>query len=107
MIVDSVSLDRIGGMALAGCKFDKEILVQGAFLLRLRVDEPTAEDWGVLRPAFKDLLHGRCWLGRSAARGLGRVRLESISIPECPSELGERIRRDLQAAAPAAGSTRA
>lgn len=103
MIVDSVALDRIGGMALSGRKFDAEILVEGAFRLRITVEEPCPEDWEVLRPAVKDLRHGRFWVGKGGSRGLGRVRLDSTGIPECPAEMRERIQRDLDAACPATG----
>ena len=79
---------KTGATALErGAKFDTEVLPQGArWPLFLEIDTETGgnEPLALALRALDEWRHGRCWLGASAARGLGRMKLENIEIVHLP-----------------------
>lgn len=83
---ESVSIDRIHGVAARGHLFTREVLPIGTrFSFHLRVDDP--EPAGPPSPAERlvrriaDLLRGPSFtLGAATTRGLGRVRLDEAGL---------------------------
>ncbi len=79
-ILHGLGIDRQWGTALAGLKFDRQVLPRGTRLsLRLRVDIPVREDPDAVRSLvghlLKALIHGDIRLGAGGGVGLGRITL--------------------------------
>lgn len=71
---DGVGIDRFSGGASRGVKFEMEVLTQGTFRARMRLEN--FEDWqlGLLALLCRDLEDELISIGHATTRGLGRLR---------------------------------
>ncbi|WP_437600243.1 RAMP superfamily CRISPR-associated protein [Sorangium sp. So ce590] len=71
---DGVGIDRFSGGASRGVKFEMEVLTQGAFRARMRLEN--FEDWqlGLLALLCRDLEDEMISIGHATTRGLGRLK---------------------------------
>lgn len=75
----SVGLARKGGTASTGALFDAEVITAGAFRARLRGENFSLWQVGLLLTALEHLDAGLFAVGGGKARGMGRVRVEDIA----------------------------
>lgn len=70
-------------------KYDLEVLPKGTrwpFFLEIDTETGGKKSLALALRALDEWRHGRCWLGASAARGLGRMKLEEIEVLHLPLE---------------------
>jgi CRISPR/Cas system CSM-associated protein Csm3 (group 7 of RAMP superfamily) len=83
---DGVGIDRYTGAAAEKVKFDREILPSGTALpFRLLFEEPRddkANGAAMLAALILALQEGEVYLGAARSRGLGKVKLEGLTILE-------------------------
>ena len=83
---DGVGIDRYTGAAADKVKFDREILPSGTELpFRLLFEEPRddkANGAAMLAALILALQEGEVYLGAARSRGLGKVKLEGLTILE-------------------------
>ncbi|MBE3577763.1 MAG: CRISPR-associated RAMP protein [Limnochordales bacterium] len=78
---DGVAIDREKETAASGLKFDFEVVVPGqAFALEMVGENLADDELGLVAYALKELHEQRLPIGGFKGRGLGRVRLDSLSV---------------------------
>jgi CRISPR-associated protein Csm3 len=80
-IRDGVAIDRDTETAKEGAKFDFEtVSKESRFAFEIIGENLTKLDLGLLAIGIQELVDGNFWLGGNSARGLGRCKLEGLSI---------------------------
>lgn len=80
-IRDGVGIDRDQGLAVDKVKFDYEVVPSGTvFDFTLGVDSPSPKELGLLAIAARELQRENVAVGGKTSRGLGRCRLEGLTI---------------------------
>jgi CRISPR-associated RAMP protein (TIGR02581 family) len=79
---DGVGIDRFSGGASRGVKFEMEVLTDGTFCTRMRLEN--FEDWqlGLLALLCRDLEDEMISIGHATTRGLGRLKgtIEKLDV---------------------------
>jgi CRISPR-associated RAMP protein (TIGR02581 family) len=74
---DGVAIDRDTETVSGGRKYDFEVVPRGTkFSLRIRADNASAEELGLLFLGLREFSNGGVWVGGNTSRGLGRVRVD-------------------------------
>jgi CRISPR/Cas system CSM-associated protein Csm3 (group 7 of RAMP superfamily) len=74
---DGVAIDRDTETAFDGRKYDFEVVPREAtFNLHIRIDNPSAEELGLLFIGLREFAGGSAWIGGSTSRGLGQVQIQ-------------------------------
>lgn len=90
-IRDGVGIDRMWGTAAEQVKYDRAILPKGTEIplhITLEVDSESSTGKTLLGRLLKALENGEIRLGAAKTRGLGKVKLEELSI--CEHNLSDR-----------------
>jgi len=82
-IRDGVGIDRDRGRAVNKVKFDYEVVPSDTvFELTLAVDSPSPKELGLLAIAARELQWEKVAVGGKTSRGLGRCRLEDLTVQD-------------------------
>jgi CRISPR/Cas system CSM-associated protein Csm3 (group 7 of RAMP superfamily) len=90
-IRDGVGINRMWGTAAEQVKYDRAILPKGTKIpldITLDIDSKSDDGKTLLAQLLKALEDGKIRLGAAKTRGLGKVKLENLSI--CEHNLGDR-----------------
>ncbi len=100
MVRPNVAIHPWTGAAVDGLYFSTEVLPRGTrWRFIVETDdwresvEPTGETHSantLLALALHEWVNGRCWLGRSPARGLGWARLENLKVYKLDTQAADR-----------------
>lgn len=79
-VLDFLAIDRFTGGGLDGAKFDAVVLWKPQFKVRLFLENPVGWELGWLALALRDLHEGLATVGFGAAKGFGRMSIQSPQI---------------------------
>lgn len=79
-VMDFLAIDRFTGGGRDGAKFDAVVLWKPQFKVRLFLENPEGWELGWLALALRDLHEGLTTVGFGAAKGFGRMTIQSPSL---------------------------